>query len=109
MEIFKRGNSIKEAIQNAGKNIINNAKVMLVAKAILACVAPGTFGINSARSILEPLAFAVINGIIDIPTYQNKLKFLETEYEGMVKVKNKERIEEIIAQKQGKQMAPVYA
>lgn len=108
MEIFKRGNSIKEAIQNAGKNIVNNAKVMLVAKAILACVAPGTFGIHSARSILEPLAFAVVNGIIDIPTYQNKLKFLETEYEGIVKVKNKKRIEEILGEKQAK-AAPVYA
>lgn len=100
LEIFKRSNSIDDAIKNAKKGFMANAKVMVMAKAILSCVAPEMFAMKSAASLLEPLAFALINGLIDIPTYQGKLKFQETEYEGKIKVENKERIAEILERKQ---------
>lgn len=100
-EIFKRGNSFKEAFVDAGKGIYNNTKVMLIAKLILSCISPEVFPLTSA-SILRPFAFILINGIIDIPTYRNKLKFKETEYQGKIKAKNKKRIEEILKLKTSK-------
>ena len=100
VELYTRGNSFGEAVKMAGKSIYKNAKVLLIAKAILSAVFPNTFALNSVSSVLEPLAFAVINGIINIPTYCNKLKYKETDYEGRVKFKNKERIEEILGLKE---------
>lgn len=97
LEIFQRDSSLEKAIQNANKNVINNLKVMLLAKALLSCVAPETFKIDD--SMLEPLAFAIMKGIIDKDTYQNKLHFRETEYEGIVQVKNSNRIREVLEQK----------
>lgn len=98
LEIFKRENSLEEAVKAFGKNVITSTEILLITKAILACSFPAIFPINGLNSILEPLAFALINGIIDIPTYRNKLKYKETEYEGKVKLKDKERIEQIIGQ-----------
>lgn len=94
-EIFKRGNSFKESFIDAGKGIYNNAKVMLIAKTILSFISPNVFSLNS-EAILKSFSFILINGLIDIPTYRNKLKFKETEYQGKIKVKNKKRIEEIL-------------
>ena len=96
LEIFKRGNSIKDAVKDAGKSIVSGTAIMVAAKAILAIVAPGTFSLTDFRSLLIPFMFLVINGIIDIPTYVNKLKYRETDYEGKVSVHELERIKKII-------------
>lgn len=99
-EIFKRANSINDAIINSGKFIVKNTAVMAAAKAILSCIIPGYFPLTLSETILEPFAFSVINGLIDIPTYRNKLKYKETEYKGKIKAKNKKRIEEILEMKE---------
>lgn len=106
LEIFKRENSIKDAIKSSGKGVINSMKVVLIAKLIMSQVAPAVFPLNGLDSFKLPFAFAVINGLIDIPTYKNKLKFKETEYQGKITAENKERIEEILEMKK---MEPVMA
>lgn len=95
-ELFVRGNSIKDALIDSGKGVVKNTAVMSLAKAIMSCIAPDVFPLSVNETLLEPFIFALINGLIDIPTYKNKLKYQETEYKGKVKLKNKKRIEEIL-------------
>lgn len=100
IELWKRGNSLKEAVKNAGKNFVVSSKVILLAKAIVSAIAPGsTFAITSLKSVIEPLLFAGVNSAINIPTYQNKLKYKKSDYEGKVEMENKARIEEILEKK----------
>ena len=98
-EIFIRGNSIEEAFKFAGKNIAVSTKVIVLTKVLLSIIGPEHFPINGIKSFITPICFAIINGIIDIPTYQNKLKFKETEYEGKVKTKDMERIKNMLSAK----------
>ena len=96
LEIFKRGNSFKDAIKDTGKSIVGGTAIMMVAKAVLALVAPGMFPIDSIKSFIEPFIFLVVNGIINIPTYADKLKYRETEYDGKVKINELERIKQYL-------------
>lgn len=96
IEIFKLGNSIKDALINAKDNIIKSVKVIVISKAILAAIAPSTFAVGGLKSLSTPILIAAINSLIDIPTYPNKLKFRQTAYTGKVKMKDKKRIEEIV-------------
>ena len=96
LEIFKRENSIKESLKYGGKNIFNSLKVMLVAKAILSYFFPETFNLKDINALLQSFSIIVINGILDIPSYKEKLKYKQTEYEGKVKMRNMKRIERII-------------
>ena len=68
-EIFKRSNSIEEAIKHSGKEIAVNSGVMVVARLIMSVLSPDMFAIEGIKDFILPFAFAVINGIIDIPTY----------------------------------------
>ena len=104
IEIFKRGNSISSAVLHASKNAVNSMKVIALAKLILSIVSPNIFPLNNISSFIEPFAYSLINGLVDIPTYQNKLKYKETDYEGKVKLQNKERIEAIL-ENQNKSLA----
>lgn len=101
-EIFKRGNSIGDAVKNSVKGVGRNMLVVWVAKLILSQLAPATFHYEGLKSLKLPFAFAVMNGLIDIPTYKNKLKFKETKYQGKIAAKNKNRIEEILEMKKAK-------
>lgn len=98
MELWKRGNSLGDAIKSSGKQIAKSAKVYLLTKSILTAIAQYTsLPVNpNIISLTEALLFATVNGLINIPTYQNKLKFQKTEYDGKVELEDKNRIEEII-------------
>ena len=95
-EIFVLGNSIKEAFKFAKDSTIKSAKVILIAKALLTAIAPGYFSIGGLQGLASPIAISAVNNLIDIPTYQNKLKFKPSAYTGKVKMKEKQKIEEII-------------
>jgi hypothetical protein len=95
-EIFVLGNSIKEAFKFAKDSTIKSAKVILIAKALLSAIAPAYFTIGGLAGLASPIAISAVNNLIDIPTYQNKLKFKPSAYTGKVKMKEKQRIEEII-------------
>ena len=105
LEIFTRGNSIKDAIKNSGKNVAKSMGVMLLTRSILNQVAPQVLMMSSG-SIELAFAYALINGVIDIPTYKNKLKFKESNYRGKININNKKRIEEILEMKKNQS---VYA
>ena len=115
LQIFKRGNSLKESVIHAGKSIAKGTAVMVAAKAILALIAPGMFAIHGIQSFIEPFIFLVISGVIDIPTYAGKLKYRETEYEGRVKVNELERLQKLLEIKKkemgmgNNQKSPAYA
>lgn len=96
-EIFKRSNSLKEALKISTKNTGKNLAIIVVAKTILSQIAPSIFKVNGIESFIIPFAFAILNGIIDIPTFKKKLKYKETEYQGKIDAKNKKRIEEILS------------
>ena len=100
LEMWKRGNSIKESVKSAGKNFAISSKAILLARAIISAVAPGSsLAITNLKSVIESLLFVGINSAINIPTYQNKLKYKKTDYEGKVELENKARIEEILEKK----------
>ena len=105
-EIFKRGNSIKEAIMSSGKNVVKSMGVLLLTRSILSQVAPQILRMSSG-SIEIAFAYALINGVIDIPSYKNKLKLKESNYQGKIKLDNKKRIEDILEMK--KQQHVSYA
>lgn len=100
LEMWKRGNSIKEAVKSAGKNFAISSKTILLARAIISAIAPGSsLAITNLKSVIESLLFVGVNSAINIPTYQNKLKYKKTDYEGKVELQNKARIEEILEKK----------
>jgi len=105
-EIFKRGNSIKEAIMSSGKNVVKSMGVLLLTRSIFSRVAPQILRMSSG-SIEIAFAYALINGVIDIPSYKNKLKLKESNYQGKIKLDNKKRIEDILEMK--KQQHVSYA
>lgn len=96
LEIFARENSLEEATKFAAKNTVKNMAIITAVKLILSHVAPATFPFESIKNLVVPFAFAAVNGIINVPTYTNKLKYKETDYQGKVRMKNKERIDEIL-------------
>lgn len=106
-QIYMRENSVKSALKSSGKNLLTNMKVTVITKLILSKLLPNMFRINGLSSFAVPFAYAMINGLIEIPTYKDKLKFKETEYEGKVELQNKKRIEEILGQK--KHVKPALA
>lgn len=100
LELWKRGNSLKEAVKNAGKNFVVSSKAILLARAIISAIAPGSsLAITNLKSVVESLLFVGVNSAVNIPTYQNKLKYKKTDYEGKVELENKARIEEILEKK----------
>ena len=102
LEIFKRENSIKDALKYGGKNILNSLKVMIIAKAILSYYFPTTFDLKDTTAMLQSFSIIVINGILDIPSFREKLKYRQTDYEGKIKMRNIKRIEKMIEQENSK-------
>ncbi len=95
-EIFVLGNSIKEALSFCKDSTIKSAKIIVIAKALLNAISPRHFAIGGLKALASPILIAAANNIIDIPTYHNKLKFKPTPYTGKVKMREKQKIEEII-------------
>ena len=96
MLIFAKENSLKRAIKDAGNNFIKSANVILIAKAILSAVAPQAFAIRTLSDISTPLMIAAINAIVDIPTYNNKLKYKESEADKEENNNKKKRIIDLL-------------
>ena len=95
-EIFVLGNSIKEAFGVSKDSFIKSTKIILIAKAILAGIAPNVFAITGIESFSTPIIISAINSLIQIPTYNNKLKFKGSKYTGKVKSNTLEKIKEIL-------------
>ena len=95
-EIFVLGNSIKEAFNYSKDSFIKSTKIILIAKAILAGIAPNVFAITGIESLSTPIIISAINNLIQIPNYHNKLKFKESNYTGKVKSNSLDKIKEIL-------------
>ena len=96
IELFHRGNSIEEAIKQAGKTAGISLTATVVAKALMTLVAPGsTYSIKSIKSFVLPLFLALTNGVTTVMSYSGKLKYLDTEEEQEIKAKDKEKFEEL--------------
>lgn len=106
IELFKRGNSINEAIKQAGKEAGLSLSVTVIAKALMTVIAPGsTYSIKSIRSFAIPLFLALTNGIASAMSYSGKLKYLDTEEEQEIKPKDREKFEELFG---GYKLKPAY-
>lgn len=96
MQIFLRENSLKEAVLSAGKGVVKNTAIMVLAKAIVTAIVPeSTIAIHGINSFILPVAMALTNGLIEIPTYNGKLKYKETSDNKKINVKEKEKIEKL--------------
>ena len=96
IKLFEKENSLKEAFKQAGVNFGTSFTVILMAKAILASVAPGTFAINGITDIGTPLLISAINCLLNIPTYHNKRKLQDSEYDERKFEEEKERIAQML-------------
>lgn len=92
IELFMKENSIKEAFKQSGSNLVVSMVVILMAKALLSAVAPGVFAINGISSIGIPILISAINGLLNVPTYGNKRKLKDTEYDEKKREREKEEI-----------------
>lgn len=100
LDIFKRENSFKEALVHAGKGVVADSAVMILAKSIFTVVAPHTgFAIKGLQSFTIPIAFFLINGIVNIPTYSGKLKYKETSENTKIEPKEKEKFDLLFKKK----------
>lgn len=96
VELFKRGNSIGEAIKQAGKDAGLSLSVTVIAKAIMTLVSPGsTYSIKSLKSFVLPLFLALTNGVSTAMSYSGKLKYLDTEEEQEIKAKDKDKFDKL--------------
>ena len=96
MRLFVKENSIKEAIQAAGKRFGKSVEVILITKAILGAVAPEVFPLKQVSDIGLPILISAINCVLSIPTYENKMKNKDTEFEKEEDKEQMRRIEEIL-------------
>ena len=95
-ELFKRGNSIKDAVIFAGKQAGLSFTVTVIAKALITLIAPhNAYSIQSIKSFIIPLCLAITNGIISIPTYTNKLKYYDTREENEIEPNNKDAFDKL--------------
>ena len=96
IESFKRGNSLGEAIKQAGKEAGLSLSVTIIAKAIMTLIEPGgTYSIKGIQSFIIPLFLALTNGVSSAISYSNKLKYMETEEEKEIKVKDKDKFNKL--------------
>lgn len=96
IESFKRGNSLSEAIKQAGKEAGLSLSVTIIAKAIMTLIEPGgSYSIKGIQSFIIPLFLALTNGVSSVISYSNKLKYLETEEEKEIKAKDKNKFDEL--------------
>ena len=96
IESFKRGNSLGEAIKQAGKEAGLSLSVTIIAKAIMTLIEPGgTYSIKGIQSFVIPLFLALTNGVSSAISYSNKLKYMETEEEKVIKAKDKNKFDKL--------------
>lgn len=96
IESFKRGNSLGEAIKQAGKEAGLSLSVTIIAKAIMTLIEPGgTYSIKGIQSFVIPLFLALTNGVSSAISYSNKLKYMETEEEKEIKAKDKNKFDKL--------------
>ena len=96
IELFKRGNSIKDALVFAGKQAGLSFAVTVITKALITLIAPhNAYSIKSLKSFIIPLCLAITNGIINIPTYSGKLKYYETREEKEIEPQNKDAFDKL--------------
>ena len=96
IESFKRGNSLGEAIKQAGKEAGLSLSVTIIAKAIMTLIEPGgSYSIKGIQSFVIPLFLALTNGVSSAISYSNKLKYMETEEEKEIKAKDKNKFDKL--------------
>ena len=96
LQIFSRENSIKEALKSAGKGVVKNTAIIALAKAIVTAVVPeSSIAIHGLNSFILPVAMAITNGLIEIPTYNGKLKYKETSDNVKIDVKEEEKFNKL--------------
>lgn len=96
IETFKRGNSLGEAIKQAGKEAGLSLSVTIIAKAIMTLIEPGgSYSIKGIQSFIVPLFLALTNGVSSAISYSNKLKYMETEEEKEIKAKDKNKFDKL--------------
>ena len=96
LQIFARENSIKEALKSAGKGVVKNTAIIALAKAIVTAVVPSSsIAIHGINSFIIPVAMAITNGLVEIPTYNGKLKYKETSDNVKIDTKETEKLEEL--------------
>ena len=99
IELFKRGNSLKDALVYAGKQAGLSLAVMIIAKSLITVMAPNSaYALRNLNSLVIPLILAITNGIVSIPTYTNKLKYQETKEEKEIEPKDKKAFEKLFGQ-----------
>lgn len=99
IELFKRGNSIKESLIYAGKQTGLSLGAMVVAKAITSVIAPNsTYALKNLNSLVLPTMLSITNGILSIPTYSGKLKYHKTKEEKEIKPKKKDIFDKLFGQ-----------
>ena len=99
LELFKRGNSIKDALVFAGKQAGLSLAVMLIAKSLITVMAPNsTYALRNINSLVLPLILAITNGIVNIPSYSKKLKYQKTKEDKEIEPKDKNKFEKLFGQ-----------
>lgn len=93
LQIYKQENSLGTAIKKSGKEVVENSAIITIAKALIKLISPNSpYALNGPQSLIIPIAFAIINGIINIPTYTDKLKYKEVSKNTKVDVEEKAKI-----------------
>ena len=96
LQIFTRENSLKEALKSAGKGVVKNTAIIALAKAIVTAVVPeSAIAIHGINSFILPVAMAITNGLVEIPTYNGKLKYRETSDNVKIDVKEEEKFNKL--------------
>ena len=98
VQIFARENSLKDALKDAAKGVVKNTAIMALAKVIVTAVAPASsLAIHGINSFILPVAMALTNGLIEIPTYSGKLRYKETSENKKIDTKEEKKLRELFS------------
>ena len=98
LQIFARENSLKDALKDAAKGVVKNTAIMVLAKAIVTAIVPSSsLAIHGINSFIIPVAMALTNGLIEIPTYSGKLRYKEPSENKKIDTKEEEKLRELFS------------
>lgn len=99
VNLFINERYLKDATENALKNIGINTVTMYVSKLILSGIFP-SLAINDMNDLITPFIYTVLNAAVSIPTYADNLNMKNTKYDGKkVKFNKKELFKDLATPK----------
>lgn len=83
IDLFKEENYLQEAGENAFKNIKINTVTMYLARLLLQSVFP-TLSFKNINDLVTPFFLVVLNNIVNIFNFKDKIKLKKSKYDGKV-------------------------